>query len=184
MTPTKQEMLKKIYEGEEFVRIFWWYYEISNYWRVYVNERIIANSHWATSKHKWHFYNYAKSKWKWCPKIKITHSDWTSKMYAISRLVMFAFEWFDITNTDIFICHKDDDVNNNKLDNLFLWDVKINNKDRDNKMRMLHKLSLEQVEEIRNKYIPHKYHMYKLAEEYWVAYFTIYAIIKWISWKC
>ena len=41
----------------------------------------------------------------------------------------------------------------------------------------MHKLTLDQVREIRAKYVPRKYSTYKLAKEYGVGYTCIYRII-------
>ena len=46
------------------------------------------------------------------------------------------------------------------------------------KSTWLHKLTLDQVREIRAKYIPRKYSMYTLAKEYGVGYTCINRIIK------
>ena len=46
------------------------------------------------------------------------------------------------------------------------------------KSKWLRKLTFEQAEEIRSKYIPIKYSMYKLAKEYNVTVTTIFHIIK------
>lgn len=45
------------------------------------------------------------------------------------------------------------------------------------------KLTREQVEEIRNKYVPNRYGKSKLAKEYGVSRSVIYRIIKGQSWK-
>jgi hypothetical protein len=45
------------------------------------------------------------------------------------------------------------------------------------------KLTEQQVREIRDKYIPRKYSLRKLAKEYGVSEPNIYMIIKYISWK-
>lgn len=180
---TKDEMINKIYEDEDFKQLFWWKYFISNYWRVWVSSRKINNRHWTESLHRWHFYNYTKSFNKWSPKIRITF-DWKSKMIALSRLVWMAFLWLVLDDKKTFVCHKDDDVNNNNVNNLFLWTCKVNMIDMATKMRWAtRKLNWWYVYEIRKKYVPRKYTIIMLSKEYSVSYFTIYAIIKWISWK-
>ena len=45
-----------------------------------------------------------------------------------------------------------------------------------------HKLTEKQVIEIREKHMPYKYSMYKLAEEYGVARGTIYRVIHYLTW--
>lgn len=52
------------------------------------------------------------------------------KKYLVHRLVANAFLWLDLTDKSVAVCHKDDSVENNKLDNLFLWTWKSNSFDR------------------------------------------------------
>ena len=47
-----------------------------------------------------------------------------------------------------------------------------------------HKLTENQVIEIREKYVPHVYTLAMLAKEYGVAQVTIYLIVTYINWKC
>lgn len=54
---------------------------------------------------------------------------------SVHRLVAQAFLWLDIRDTKMFVCHKDDDKHNNKLDNLFLGTAKDNSRDMFNKWR-------------------------------------------------
>lgn len=96
-----------------------WYnkkFKISIFWNVvntikWVEIKQGTNSHWY---------------------VKVT-LDWKKK--ALHRLVAQAFLWLDIDNKKIFVCHKDDDITNNTADNLFLWDVTINNRDSIKKWR-------------------------------------------------
>lgn len=180
----KEEMLKVIYEDELFVPILDGLYFVSNYGRIWVVERYRENRHWTKSLHKWQIYQYKPSPWKSSPKARITPREWKSRMIPVSRLVANWFLWLDLEDIKTLVCHKDDDTNNNKVSNLFLWTHTDNARDMSKKMRWGSRvLNIDEVESIRTKYVPKKYTLYKLAKEYWVSYFTIYAIIKWISRK-
>ncbi len=90
-----------------------------------------------------------------------------------------------IPNPDNKPCvnHIDGNPSNNSLDNLE-WVTYLENAEhaRENKLwgkniLTRRKLTLTQVEEIKNKYVPRKYTMKKLADEYDVHYRTIWDII-------
>lgn len=179
----RQSRIDKIYEGEHFEPLFDQTYFVSSHGRLLVSDRVIKNRHWTTSFHEWHYYEYKKSLGKWAPKVSIT-VEGKRKMIPISRLVAKAFLGLDLDDKKTFVCHKDDNVNNNHVDNLFLWTNEDNLRDMATKMRWAtRKLDRDQVNEIRSKYVPKKYTIRDLAKEYWISYFTTYAIIKWISWK-
>ena len=55
--------------------------------------------------------------------------------FNIHRLVAQAFLWLDIKNIKLLVCHKDDNPENNKVNNLFLWSAKDNMQDCKNKWR-------------------------------------------------
>lgn len=59
----------------------------------------------------------------------------SKKIFRSHRLVAQAFLWLDINNKKILVCHKDDNIENNKIDNLFLWTHQDNMDDMKNKWR-------------------------------------------------
>lgn len=69
----------------------------------------------------------------------------------IHRLVAEWFLWLDISNKKTFICHKDDNPRNNRLDNLFLWTAKENTRDMLNKWRWVNQ---NRVKKLIKKWIP------------------------------
>lgn len=176
----REEKIAKIYEGIP------WYngYRISRTWEVTKCSSYRKNRHWGLSIHKWHTCKTAIYNWR--PYVSITQS-WKRRMVAVSRLVAITYLWLNEEQKPdyhgICVCHKDDNPMNNNVSNLFLWTISENNRDRDQKWRAKTVLSKQDVLSIRSKYTPRKYNMYMLAKEYKVSYFTIYAIIKWISRK-
>ena len=62
--------------------------------------------------------------------------------YLVHRLVAQAFLWLDITDKKTYVCHKDDNPENNKTENLFLWTAKENIQDAVSKKRMNWKLTI------------------------------------------
>lgn len=85
----------------------------------------------------------------------------------------------------IHVCHTCDNPSCVNPDHLFLGTNAENMKDRNNKQRQargdkIHtsKLNHELVNEIRSKYIPHKYTIKMLAKEYNVSTSTIFCVLK------
>lgn len=94
------------------------------------------------------------------------------------------------------ICHKCDNPSCVNPAHLFIGTTKENIQDMVNKGRLRwvipetkgekngqHKLSEEQVREIREKYIPYKYSVYKLAKEYNVSKSTIGYVVTYKRWQ-
>ena len=175
---------------EEFRPIPWYegLYEVSNLGRIKSLER-------------------EKRAKKWC--IQVVHEkiliQWLSialyntiilckqakiKRYLVHRLVGWVFLWLDINNNKQLVCHKDDNKNNNKVDNLFLWNVYDNMQDMIRKWRWVDnsgekhwmcKLTNNQIEEIRQ--LPR--HWYKnIAEKYWVTPHYVSMIKNKLSLRC
>ena len=107
-----------------------WLYQVSSMWNVSSCDRL--------KKHriKWEYL----SKWKilsqnWIyPKVYL-YKEWIRKRSPIHRLVAQSFLWLDISDTKTYVCHKDDNTNNNNVKNLFLWTCKDNVQDMIKKWR-------------------------------------------------
>lgn len=91
---------------------------------------------------------------------------------------------------DKVVMHKCDNRLCVKPGHLSLGTISENNKDCDTKGRRIHgeqhhaaKITRQQAEEIRKKYIPHVYPLRKLAEEYEMTKESVFAIIKGKTWK-
>lgn len=112
------------------------------------------------------------------------------KVYKIHRLVAKTF--IENPNNKPEVNHKDGKKGNNRVDNLE-WCTKSENSIHAVKNHLTNpqtgercswsKLTQKQVEEIRKKYKPFEYSLYKLAKEYGVTHMTIYAIILGKSWR-
>jgi intein/homing endonuclease len=107
----------------------------------------------------------------------------------VHRLVAEAF-CENLENYPI-VMHLDNNIRNNKADNLQWGTLKMNsqqmiNEGRGNKSRgsshYLSKLTEDQVIEIRTKYIPRKYTLQQLAKEYNVSFSLIGHVVKNRNW--
>lgn len=122
------------YPWEEWRDIKWykWIYEISNFWRI--------KSYYSIKEHK--IIDEARLL-NWRKKIQTTvytcvtlYSPNDRKYhYKMARLVAQAFLGLDYDDKYTLVCHKDDDWENNKLDNLFLGTHKDNTMDSISKWR-------------------------------------------------
>lgn len=176
-----QDLLNKVYYPVP------WYenYEASRDGTIRKKDYYIKNRHGWLSLHKWYVCKYTICQDR--ATVSIT-SNGVRKMKSVARIIALTFLWLDedkkSTHHGTCVCHKDDNPLNNNVDNLFLGTPKDNAQDMSMKERWGSRvLNKEQVVEIRSKYVYRKYPMHKLATEYWVNRFTIYAIIKWMSWK-
>ena len=103
------------------------------------------------------------------------------KFVYVHRLV--AIEYIPNPDNKPMVNHKDGNRSNNHVDNLEWVTASENTKHgyevlgRKPVSNTPRKLSDEQVNEIRKKYIPRKYSMYKLANEYGVSQETINRIL-------
>lgn len=110
------------------------------------------------------------------------HVVWlNNKIQYVHRLVAEAYLSND--NNKKTVNHKDGNRSNNNVENLEWMTIAENlqharlNKLWGKNILIKRKLTDTQVEEIRNKYIPRKYSMYRLSEEYGVDYKTIHNIV-------
>jgi len=107
------------------IKDFEWLYQISNLWKL---KRV-----------KWRYcikdrtLSFIKNN-KWYHRMSLSKNSKIKRFY-IHRLVAQGFLWLDINNKKIYVCHKDDNPNNNIVDNLFLWTAKDNVMDMINKWR-------------------------------------------------
>lgn len=108
---------------KEIWKSIYWYenYEISSMWRVRSMRFWNRIIHWFKNN-------------RWYIQYIIRNLKWIKKILA-HRLVWQAFLWLDISNSDLFVCHKDDNPSNNCVDNLFLGTAKDNNLDKIKKWR-------------------------------------------------
>ena len=66
---------------------------------------------------------------KWYPFVWLS-KEWKRKTYRVNRLVFLTFNNLPLVYTwNNLVCHKDDDIKNNNLNNLFLWTHKDNIQD-------------------------------------------------------
>lgn len=91
---------------------------------------------------------------------------------------------------DHWVLHKCDNRTCSNPEHLFLGDVRDNVSDSIAKGRHtkgivqgLHKVTEEQVKEIRKKYMPYSYSMYTLAKEYGISVSEIHTIVHRKTWK-
>ena len=104
----------------EWKNILWYenYYQISNKGEVKSLNRKIVYKDWITRLHKWKPLKLAIDRF-WYLHISLSKY-WNKKYFRINRLVWQVFLWLDISNSKVFVCHKDDNPLNNCVDNLFL----------------------------------------------------------------
>lgn len=149
-------------------------YLVSDFWKVIRNKKAIRP-----------FVN--KNSWQ----LRVTlQCNWIRKNFLISRLVYCTFNNIDIMyNWKDLICHKDDDVSNNKLSNLFVGTQSDNMIDCRNKWRLIvpalkwelnpnSKLTEQNVKEILKMFKEWKL-QYKIAEQYNISKCTVNAILSW-----
>ena len=117
---------------EIWMDILWYenHYKVSNTWKVFMKWRFKMNH----SKRIYIDNRELEINSNWKYKHCFVRLNW--KKFYVHRLVAQAFLWLDIENKRIFVCHKDDNPENNCVDNLFLWSCKENHYDMVNKWRM------------------------------------------------
>lgn len=101
-----------------------WHYQVSNLWRVKSLPRL---RYWSINyKIKEKYIKLIDSNWYKLARLFINNK---STLYRVNRLVAQVFLWLDINDDRMFVCHKDDNPSNNRVDNLFLWRCKDNVRD-------------------------------------------------------
>lgn len=165
------------------IQWFEWRYFVSNLWNV--------KSIWGKLK-----VNIVLKKsltTTWYEQVNM-YKKWIGKTYRVHRLVWQAFLWLDMSDSKIFVCHKDDNPLNNRLDNLFLWTCKDNIRDMINKGRLVKhwnkwekhpraKLTYKNVEEIRYRYANEEITQTELAKIYWVSQVMIWCVVRNDNWN-
>lgn len=90
--------------------------------------------------------NTIKTSMEWNSYISFCLSDgWKRKRYLAHRLVARAFLWLNINDTKIYICHKNDNPENNCVSNLFVWKPRENYIDMARKYRSLQKMTPQKI---------------------------------------
>lgn len=115
-----------------FKEIPWyeWYYAINEFWDCYALPRIIRQkNHWkeVDCYYKWwmlkrDYWWWKKAKY-WSYRLSIS---WKDRKLQSHRLVAATFLWLDLNDTKSHVCHIDDNPSNCCLDNLLIWNHKIN----------------------------------------------------------
>ena len=151
-----------------------WLYSIDKLWSVYSEWKFRATNYILT---------WVSKRWVCWKKLTLNkqkegyltvmlYKDKKSKIYRVHRLMWYMFLWLDITDTTMFVCHKNDVTSDNRLENLFLWTNSDNIKDHWSKHpeKHLHKLSPIDIRNIRESNLTKK----ELSKQYNVALVTIY----------
>lgn len=106
---------------------------------------------WYNVYYKWKYFRYYREekllKWAWN---RYRHVKLNWKFLLVHRIIASAFLWLNLYDKTKYVCHKDDNPNNNKVENLFIWTAKENSQDMVNKWRNIwnRKLTFQQVKEI------------------------------------
>lgn len=97
--------------------------------------------------------------------------------FTLSRLLKIAFDYVE-NHDELEVHHKDENTLNNNLNNLE-WLTMLEHRRHTNICRRpRQKLSEQQIKEIREKYVPLKYHCGILAKEYNVSKELIRKVVK------
>ena len=107
-----------------------WYYAVNEFWDCISLPRIIhqkVNGVYKDCLYKWQklkrdYWFWTQSKY-WSYRFSVWNK--TRKLKS-HRIVAAAFLWLDLDDTKIFVCHIDDNPSNCCINNLLLWDHKIN----------------------------------------------------------
>lgn len=150
-----------------------WYYQISTFWRVKSIERYVKN--WNGFRIEYAKILFWSNDLFWYTLVGLSFT-WINRRFRIHRLMWITFLWINIwsefiPSKSLCVCHKDDNPSNNRLDNLFLWTLSENSKDRHNKWRTkppLHHRNMFWKNNHSTKIvIQYSKDMEKIAEYYW-----------------
>lgn len=128
----------------------------------------------------------------WYKRVSFSIWNMKKKMYLVHRLVFCTFNKipleFKWQKTKTLILHKNDIRDDNRLENLFLWDQKDNMKDMSLKWRqrrwIVNKIKIwyEDIPKIKEKYKELK-NIHKVASIFWVSWATISRALNWKIWS-
>lgn len=178
---------------ETWRKVLWYenFYEVSNLWKVRWFDRVDL----VYSERRWVYHRFRK--WKeLCPTMgdgypRVALCNWKDiKYFRVSRLVLSAFKWLDISDLKSLACHFDDNPSNSRLDNLFIGTHSDNMKDMISKGRSYRKwekwrnskLTDSNVKMIKQLLIGWAKN-FLLAKYFSVSSETICCIKKWINWS-
>jgi len=166
-----------------------WLYCISDDWKLYSCTRTVKHPRWWPKLIQWKKIIPHVTK-RWYMRAALS-KDGKKRKFMIHRLVAAAFLGLDIEDKQTFVCHRDDNPLNNRLDNLFIWTAKDNiqdmfSKGRENKAKWERHWSskLTEIQVIWIKYLLAEWYRQKaLTLKFWVSRQTIWDIDTWRRWN-
>lgn len=174
--------------------VIWKPIQINHLHYIVSNTAIVLNEKWEIMKEQTHK--------QWYKRVALGGKA-KGKLFLVHRIVAHAFLWLDIYDTSIKVCHKDDNVSNNHLDNLFLWTQADNVRDMWRKWRDNNLFRLRNPNIWRHwlgKYAPRARPIIQLSidgtiirewecaataeRELWICSQSIRACCRWVRNKC
>jgi len=177
-------------EEEIWKNVPWyeWLYSASQLWNIKSLERIIVRKNNTSYKLKWRILSKMKrwNNWYYCVDLcKL----WKINSLRVNRIIWATFLWLDINDTKLLMCHIDDNIYNNNINNLFIWTSKDNSEDMVSKKRQwwfqnswewnwMNIYSNELVINIIDYY--NKWFSIKqISNIYKIKYWTVYSFVSW-----
>ena len=119
--------------------------------------------------------------------------NWKIKSTRVNRIIWQVFLLLDIKDTEIKVCHKNDYIYDNRVENLFLWTHKDNMNDMKNKNRQwwfknklstnwMSKYTIEQMIDIKSK-LDKRISYNKIRLIYDISISHLSQIKNWKVWK-